>query len=155
MDGREEGESCERWRGFRGTLSYLSRLSLKVDVLSRGRLPLVSVETGREERQGEIGARRHKGLLEERQSIQSASERFRGWGKVSIMQHVISAHHQRGRSEEPGCIFRFGRSQTCAAMRQIYGSLTVLPTRHRGHLLVGYLTFEMPSPVPSVESSLV
>lgn len=43
---------------------YLSRLSLEVHILSAGHLPLVTMQVGGEELQREIGAGRHKSLLE-------------------------------------------------------------------------------------------
>lgn len=43
---------------------YLSRLPIKVHILSCGRLPLLPVQVGWEELQREVGARRHKSLLE-------------------------------------------------------------------------------------------
>lgn len=43
-------------------VSYLSRLSLKVHVLSGGNLPLIAVLVGWEELQGQVGACRYKSL---------------------------------------------------------------------------------------------
>lgn len=47
--------------------SYLSRLSLEVDILSCGNLPLIAVQVGWKELEREVGACSYKGLERETQ----------------------------------------------------------------------------------------
>lgn len=54
---------------------YLSRLPVEVHILSGGRLPLVPMKVGWEELQREVGAGRHKSLLEGNQYKQDKKAR--------------------------------------------------------------------------------
>lgn len=76
---------------------YLSCLPLEVHIFSGGRLPLIAMKVGWEELQREVGAGRHKSLLEGNQYKQD--KKARPEHKLCSPSFLFS--HQRGECLEP------------------------------------------------------